>query len=99
MVTGEYHDKLLMALYTRITFVWKFLHTQVNHILLCNGKRDTNTGNMRPDSASNGPVSFHKSCSGTAPFTYTPEAFTVCTSLLCQFMNRHQYVDLTNLVF
>lgn len=41
MVTGEYHNKILMALYTCIMFACRFLHTHVNHILLHNGNRNT----------------------------------------------------------
>lgn len=41
MVTGEYHKKILMALYTCIMLACKFLHTQVNHDLINNGNRNT----------------------------------------------------------
>lgn len=38
MDTGEYHKKSLMALCTCSRFV-RFLHTQVNHIVLHNGNK------------------------------------------------------------
>lgn len=48
-------------------YACRFLHTQVNHILLHNGNRNTDTGNMRPNNTLNGLMFLHGPCSGTAP--------------------------------
>lgn len=41
MVTGEYHNKNWMALYT-VHVCLHVLHTHVNHILLHDGNKNTN---------------------------------------------------------
>lgn len=65
VVTGEYHNKILMALYTCIMFACRFLHTQDNHILLHNGNR--NTDREYEAGSLNGLMFLHRPCSGTAP--------------------------------
>lgn len=52
MVTGEYHNKNVMALYT-VHVCLHVLHTHFNHILLHDGNKNTNTGNLRPDNTWN----------------------------------------------
>lgn len=43
MVTDEYHNEILLALYIHV------LHTEVNHILLHNGNKNADPGTLRPD--------------------------------------------------
>lgn len=80
MVTGEYHNKILMALYTHL----HVLNTQVHRILLHNGNKNTDTENMGPDNTLRGFMFLHRPCLGTAPLTlpltYALERSTVCIS-------------------
>lgn len=41
----------------------------LNHVLLHNGNKHTDTGDMRPDNTLNGLMFLHRPCSGTAPLT------------------------------
>lgn len=85
MVTGEYHNKILMALYTRL----QVLNTQVHRILSHNGNKNTDTENMKPDNTLSGFIFLHRPCMGTAPTT-----FDLCTGALHRL---HQFCNCVNL--
>ncbi len=65
-VTGEYCNKILMALYTVHVSCLHVLHTQVKHTLLHNGNTDRK---YEAGQHFEWPHVFHRPCSRTAPLT------------------------------